>query len=66
MSRDVLLLVWSGAQWEWSAKKTNKKSIRYKTNKSNVFVHTSSTVGWLTSNRQDGKILALPKGRLGN
>jgi hypothetical protein len=27
---------------------------------------TSSIVGWLTSIGQDGKVLAIPKGRLGN
>jgi hypothetical protein len=30
MSRDVPLLVWSGAQWERSAKKTNEYKEKYK------------------------------------
>ena len=27
---------------------------------------TSSIAGWLTSNEQDGEVLAIPRGRLGN
>ena len=29
-------------------------------------IQTSSIVGWLTSIGQDGEVLAIPKGRLGN
>jgi hypothetical protein len=40
MSKDVPLLVWNSAQWDWSAEKTNMYSIRKNTNKSKVSVHT--------------------------